>query len=272
MEVCSAIRHEQTSWGQELTTAGVNALVGGSTAAVLRVIHGEAGEAWSAFLKGAAGGGLIFAGKRVAVEGFDGAGLLGRELASVGGSIVRNASAGRGTFEEMVLPVGPIRFYVGGSGPTVRLDLATVVVSGAFMAAYNARLDFGASLSSGALVFRGDAPMPGLTSAGATLLWNEDRIPGSEGPRLRAHERVHILQYDQVFLSWGEEIERWAFERAAMPGANVLEHVDIGASVFGIRTGLALALGYHARPWEQEAYFLSQRVYPIEGAGAPHDN
>jgi hypothetical protein len=269
MDECSAIRHEQTSWSQELSTAGLNALVGGATAAALRVVHGQPDEAWRAFWKGAAGGGLVFAGKRLAVEGFDGAGFLGREVASVGGSVIRNASAGRGAFDELVLPVGPVRLYVGDGRVNARLDLATVIAGGAFMAAYDARLDFRASLSSGSLVFRGDAPMPGLTSAGATLLWR--RIPGSEGPRLMAHERVHIIQYDQVFLSWGEELERWAIGRTVGPGpgTELLRHVDLGASVFGIRTGLAMALGYHARPWEREAYFLSQRVYPAGDGAVP---
>lgn len=96
--------------GQELVTAGINALLGGATAAGMRLIRGEsASESWSAFWTGTLGGGVTYAGKRVAVERFGGAGFLGRELATVGGSMVRNASAGRGVLEELVLPVGPVR-------------------------------------------------------------------------------------------------------------------------------------------------------------------
>ena len=260
MEECDATRFDDAGFEQELTVGAVNALLGGVTSAALRFVRGE--PAWDAFWQGALGGSLTYAGKRVAVERFYGAGLVGRQLGSVGGSIVRNAAAGRGMLEELVLPAGPVRLYISERGVTPRLDVATVITAGAFMLNYDARLDPGASLSAGALIFRGDTPMPGLTGAGAMVVWPD--MPASEGPRLMAHERVHILQYDQLFLSWGEGLERWT-ARQAPPGlGGILDHFDFGLSPLGIRTGLALALDYRARPWETEAYFLAQRVYPIE--------
>lgn len=139
--------------------------------------------------------------------------------------------------------------------------MAALVTSGVFIAAYDARLDPEASLSAGALIFRGDTPMPGLSSAGVSVVWAD--MPASEGPRLMAHERVHILQYDQAFLSWGEALERWSTGQVpAIDGA--LRHLDLGATALGIRSGLALALGYHHHPWEREAYFLAQRVLPVD--------
>lgn len=268
MDECPGLVLDEAGLRQELTTAGLNALIGGTTAALFRVLHGE--PAWSAFWEGALGGGVAYAGKRVAVERFDGAGFLGRELASVGGSMVRNASAGRALLDELVLPVGPVRLYISGDrGVVPKVDLSTLIVSGAFMATYDARLDLAASLSSGALIFRGSSPMPGLTAAGATVVWSD--MPASEGPRLMAHERVHILQYDQMFLMWGEGLERWAtgpVSRSRVGG--VLDGVDLGFSALGIGAGLTLALDYHSRPWEQEAYFLAQRVYPVESAGSGH--
>lgn len=260
MDECPATTFSRTGLEHELATAGANAVLGGVTAAVGRLLRGE--PVWDAVWQGALGGGLAYAGKRVAVERFYGAGLLGRQLASVGGSVVRSAGMGHGPLHELVLPVGPVRLYVSGDGVTPRLDLATVIASGAFMVAFDARLDLSASLSAGALVFRGDSPMPGLTSAGATVVWSD--MPAAEGPRLMAHERVHILQYDQLFLAWGERLERWAVERA--PGrvgaAGLFDHIDLGVSALGIRTGLAMVLDYRTRPWETEAYLLSQRVYP----------
>lgn len=262
MAECPAILSPDTHMGQELVTAGINALLGGATAAGMRLIRGEsASESWSAFWTGTLGGGVTYAGKRVAVERFGGAGFLGRELASVGGSMVRNASAGRGVLEEIVLPVGPVRLYIGSGPVRARLDLAALVTSGVFIAAYDARLDPEASLSAGALIFRGDTPMPGLSSTGVSVVWAD--MPASEGPRLMAHERVHILQYDQAFLSWGEALERWSTRQVpAIDGA--LRHFDLGAAALGIRSGLALALGYHHHPWEREAYFLAQRVFPVD--------
>ena len=259
MEECPGLVLAEAGLRQELATAGANALLGGATAALHRAIEGE--SIWEALWQGAVGGGLAYAGKRVAIEDFYGAGLLGREVTSVGGSMIRNASAGRDLLEELVLPVGPLRLYISGQrGVVPRVDLSTLVASGAFMATYDARLDLVASLSAGALIYRGSSPMPGLTSAGATVVWSE--LPAAEGPRLMAHERIHILQYDQMFLSWGEELERWAVRKA--PGfAGVLDHVDLGVTALGLRTGLSLALDYHARPWEAEAYFLAQRAYPV---------
>lgn len=263
MEECEATKFAETGIHQELATAGVNALIGGVSAAALRLVRGE--PVGDAFWQGAVGGGVAYAGKRVAVERFYGAGLVGRELTSVGGSITRNATAGRGLLEELVLPVGPIRLYVSDAGVTPRLDLATVIVSGAFMAAYDARFDPAASLSSGTLVFRGASPMPGLTAAGATVVWAD--MPASEGPRLMAHERVHVLQYDQMFLSWGEGLERWVAGKAPPRlGLNgLLEYVDLGVGGLGVQAALGLAMDYHARPWETEAYFLAQRAYPLSG-------
>lgn len=261
MEECDATVFADVGLQQELTAGALNALLGGVTSAALRFVRGE--PVWDAFWQGAIGGGLTYAGKRVAVERFYGAGLVGRQVASVGGSVTRNAAAGRGALDELVLPAGPVRLYISDRGITPRLDLATLVTAGAFMLTYDARLDPGASLSAGALIFRGDSPMPGLTSAGAMVVWSD--MPSTEGPRLMAHERVHILQYDQMFLSWGEELERWTARQAPAGLGGALDHFDFGVSVLGIGTGLSLALTYRARPWETEAYFLAQRAYPVSG-------
>lgn len=269
MEECEATTFAETGFHQELATAGVNALIGGVSAATLRLVRGE--PMVGAFWQGAVGGGVAYAGKRVAVERFYGAGLVGRQLTSVGGSIIRNATAGRDLLEELVLPVGPVRLYVTEHGVTPRVDLATLIVSGAFMAAYDARFDPAASLSAGSLVFRGQSPTPGLTGAGATVVWAE--MPASEGPRLMAHERVHVLQYDQMFLSWGEGLERWVTGKTpqGLGIAGWLDHLDFGVAGLGVQAGLGLAIDYHARPWETEAYFLAQRAYPLTGVSGPGD-
>lgn len=261
MTECQAHR-PALGFEQELRTAGVNALLGGATAAVVRMVRGE--PVWDGFLAGAVGGGVGYVGKRIAVEDFYGAGFLGRELASVGGSVVRNAAAGVGPLDEVVLPVGPVRLYVSRErGIVPRVDMASVVAAGAFMLAYDARFDPAASLSAGALVFRGNGLMPGLSSAGAMMVWDDARIPADEGPRLMAHERVHILQYDQAFLAWGEPMERWVTDRSRLLPRNLLDHVDIGGLVVGARGGLSLAMDYHDRPWEHEAYFLAETAHPV---------
>jgi hypothetical protein len=257
---CPAADVSSPSAGRQLQTVGINALLGGVTAAATRIVRGE--PVGDAFWNGAIGGGLIYAGKRVAVEDFGGAGLLGRELASVGGSVIRNAAAGRGVLEEVVLPAGPVRFYISRNGVVPRVDVATLVAAGSFVLAHDAKLDLSETISSGALVFRAATPAPGLASAGAVAVWADDDMPDGERARLLAHERVHVLQYDQAFLTWDEGIERWLAARSPA-GRGFLNHVDLGALSVGLRGGLGLALQYGDRPWEREAYLLSAVAHPV---------
>jgi hypothetical protein len=266
MEVCAA-PHYDPGLRQELAVAGVNALLGGVTAAAGRAVRGE--PIMQGFWTGVVGGGVIYAGKRIAVEDFGGAGFLGREVASVGGSMIRNASAGLAPFEEMVFPVGPVRLYVTRHRVVPRLDVASVATAAAFVLVHDARLDARESLSAGALIFRGDGPMPGLSSAGTVMVWHD--LPAHEGPRLLAHERVHILQYDQAFLSWGERPERRIVGRAPGPAGflGFLGFFDTGALVLGARTGLAALMPYAARPWEREAYLMAEIAHPIPQGTTP---
>jgi hypothetical protein len=263
METCAA-PHMDPGARHELAVAGLNALLGGVTAAAGRAVRGE--PVMQGFWTGLVGGGVIYAGKRIAVEDFGGAGLIGREVASVGGSMIRNSSNGLAPFEEVVLPLGPVRFYISRDRVVPRLDVASMVAASAFVIYYDARLDTRATLSSGALIFRGNGPMPGLSSAGTVMVWHD--MPDHEEPRLMAHERVHILQYDQAFLSWGERPERRLAGHVPGP-TGFLDYLDGGALVLGARTGLAALIPYAARPWEREAYLLAEIAHPIPDGATP---
>src|SRR5687767_10667523 len=84
-----------------------NSLIGGFSAG----IASAAGERpfWKGFLRGAAGGAVVFAGKRIIAEEGSLASWSGRQIAAIGASEVRNAGAGRRVMEEIVLPLGPFR-------------------------------------------------------------------------------------------------------------------------------------------------------------------
>src|SRR5688500_10942351 len=97
------------TWVGQFTVAGANALLSGVTAGVIQELRG--GSFSDGFARGALGGVVIYAGKRVAMDRFAGAGLLGREVAAVGTSMVRNAADGVGLLDRVVLPVGPVRVY-----------------------------------------------------------------------------------------------------------------------------------------------------------------
>lgn len=65
-------------WGGELAFLSGNAALGGLTAALIQELQG--GSFWRAFLEGALGGAVVYGGKRIAVERFYAAGLVGRQL------------------------------------------------------------------------------------------------------------------------------------------------------------------------------------------------
>jgi hypothetical protein len=265
---------------REATSAAANVLLGGLTSGLWRSANG--GSFREGFVRGAAGGGLVYAGKRVAVERFPAAGVLGRELAAVGSSIVRNAADGRPALERVVLPFGPVRFYVATGGEEVRaharVDVAGVVAAARFALGDDTRIDWGESLSAAAPVFRRrgtrtELGWDGGHAAGAVVV--RDHPYGqpegmSEAYRAKttAHERVHVIQYDQQFLFWTAPAEDALLDGSAL-GRALHRHVDLGlnAPVVGV---LNLVVPYDWRPWEREAYLLVPNGRDARiGGGAP---
>lgn len=242
----------------EVTGLAMNALLGGLTTGIPAAIRGE--PVARAFVAGAVGGALVYGGKRVAVERFAGAGLLGRELGAVGGSVVRNVARGDAAASLITLPLGPLRFDVGRGRPVrARLDLATLVAAGVFIVQEDGRFEPGHSLSAGALVFRSPSRRVGMHAAGVVLVPD----PGSlsyDQPTMLAHERVHVLQYDQAHLSWGGPAERWML-RGSGAGRWLNQRVDLGLTAVA-GSLLNVVIDYGARPWEHEADRLADLGAP----------
>lgn len=236
--------------------AGANVALGGLTGGIGE--HRRGGSFWRGFVAGAAGGGLTFAGKQVSATRFTGAGVLGRQMAAVGGSVVNNAAAGRAPFARLVLPLGPVRAYVepGRSRPIrVKIDAAQLVGIGYAGTRPGAQLDVGASLSSGAPVFRVGDEWGHRAGHVAGVVLMTDHAIAREGRYALAHERVHVGQYDFAFLAWSEPAERWAAERSGVLG-RLNRYVDFGANAafFG---ALTFVVPPQVSPWEAEAYLLS---------------
>lgn len=228
-----------------------NGVLGGLTVGLWTRIRG--GEADDGFVAGLVGGALGFAGKRVAAEPWEGAGLLGRQISSVGASVVRNASDGRAAIGRLVFPVGPVRIYWEREPEReirVRVDLPTVV--GAIYAlTADAGLDSGASLSSGALVFstaRTDVT-PGRAVGGTVLLREDHDLSRGEREAVFAHERVHVLQYDQALSSLGEPLDTWLV--GLFRDSPEDRWVDLGT--IGLVAVAAKQSGWPRPPWELEA-------------------
>jgi hypothetical protein len=252
--------------GEVLLLAG-NALIGGATAAVRARMHGR--PVARALAAGAAGGALTYAGKRVVVERGGGAGFLGREAAAVGTSFSANAAEGRGLADRLVLPLGPVRLYVGvrGPGPRLgaRLDAAALAAAAYTAAVPGTRFDAGASLSAGALVFRTRRELRGTSYEGrhvAGVVLLRDFDDRALVRRASAHERVHVLQYDQSFLLWSAPTEAWLMDRAGW-SRTLHRWVDLGLNAPAL-AGLGAVVPYRTQPWETEARFLA-RVPATEG-------
>ena len=247
----------------EVTGVALNAALGGLTSGLAAVMRGE--PFVHAFFPGAAGGALVYGGKRLAATRGPAAGLAGRQLAAVGGSVVRNATRGDPALSSVTLPLGPLRVDLGaGRAARARVDLAPLVVAGVFMLREDAALDPGSSLSAGALVFRTDRGQHGSHAAGVILLRGDTGL--YDDPLLFSHERVHVLQYDQAQLAWGAPAEAWLLSGTAA-GRRLNRWLDLGLTA-GLEGLLNLAVPYDDRPWEREAYTLADLATPETDPGS----
>jgi hypothetical protein len=255
-------------WAGEFATLSANAFVAGMTAGITQHLRGR--SFGQAFVRGALGGAVIYGGKRLVAERFDGAGLLGREVAAVGSSMVRNATDGASLFEQLVLPIGPVRLYVRPGERSVhpRIDALAVAWTIYGIAESDLSFDAGESLSAGAPVFLTDEKVilassadsthaAGITESGVIVLADVSAAGGEFRARSFAHERVHVVQGDHIFANWTDPLETRLFAR--VPGGESLGRwVDLGVSTDVLRLLAFLFDEYDERPWELEAAFLAR--------------
>lgn len=238
----------------ELAYLGFNTLIGAVTAGVLAKVRGE--DFSDAAVAGALGGAVVYAGKRTAVLRFPAAGLLGRQVAGVGSSMVRNASYGDGALELLTLSLPLVRLDIDPAARRVtaaRLNVAELVALGYTLTRDELVLDWGGSLSSGAPVFEAphheirndDGGVSGVMASGLILVggirsWSYEHVV--------RHERVHVLQRDFAHVVWTGAVESWL----------------IGLLPAGDRWGRYLDIDFLSRytsyvAMENEAQFLDDR-------------
>jgi hypothetical protein len=223
-----------------------------------------------AFLRGLAGGAVIYGGKRIAAERFGGAGLVGREVAALGSSMVRNIGDGRGMLEEVALPVGPVWLYLQSSAPRVRARIDAYSTAWMMYAIQRAELDFdaGRSLSAGALVFvtnnqiivsagSDTAHASGVVEGGVMLLADVPAFGREYSRRTFEHERIHVLQMDQVFRTITDPVENELVGRVPyLRKLNSYLELNLSSPLFRI---INERIPKHLdRPWETEAIFFSR--------------
>lgn len=263
-------------WGEHAAVFGINAALGGVTSGILRAARG--GSFWEGLAGGAAGGGLVYAGKRITVEHFDGAGFVGREVAAVGNSIVHNMAEGVGMFDHLLVPVGPlpVRLLVApgaGTPVTPKLDVVSLgsLVYGLVTPRYS--LDIGTSLLEGAAVFHESAGRRGrqpprvpvgemseregrvASAVGSSIFLNADVV---SDPIVFAHERVHVIQFDFVLAAWSDRLDDWLLQGVPSVAPYVKLNGLIAAMGMANQTFFLPGERNHL-PWEREAIFLSGR-------------
>jgi hypothetical protein len=245
----------------QVTLLGANMVLSGLTGGVLRW-HGG-GSFLRGFGEGALGGAAIYAGKAMVARGGDGLPFVGRQVAAAGGSVVRNVGAGQSALEELTFPVGPLRVHVSPrSGQAARLSADLLGIAGlvTVLVVHDVSVDWSATLTSAAPVLIAADPNDELSFngrhvAGTILVRDRYRDLGPDRyAEALAHERVHLLQYDQFALLWSAPVETallgsWGWTRRLEP------HVDLG--LHGALAPLLRLLPGHSNPLELEANFLA---------------
>ncbi len=247
----------------EVTFLGANTLIGALTGGLVQALGG--GSFSDGFTRGALGGAIIYAGKRLSVGRFAGAGWIGREVAAVGTSIVRNASTGVPNLHRLVLPLGPLRVHFQANGDqvvNVKLDLLELVALAGAVAEPALTLEVGRTFSAGAPVFlaehrtivhNGDR-VNGLTQGG-TILLSGRGVDDLESTF--AHERVHVIQLDFLSQAWFLPLEEWIFRNT--PLAALQRYIDLNVSTALWLTAWNGLIDAEDRPREIEASFLETR-------------
>jgi len=261
---CIPYEPDDSDLERQVRLLGINAALGGVTAGVLHTLRG--GDFIGAFLKGALGGTVTYGAKRLAVQDFDGAGFLARQVGSVGDSFVRNAAEGVPLLDRMYFPLWLVRLEVHPHSDArviqPRIDVLTTGLAVHAMFDSGRAFDLGRSLSAGALVYHSSDEIArddrGLVAYGATvggviLLTDLDHRTEAERTRTFAHERVHVLQLDQVHAYWTGPAESWAMRSLGAHGLARWIDINLAPHFFAMYSGLR----WEDRPWEKEADWIT---------------
>jgi hypothetical protein len=254
-------------WIGDVAFGSANSLIAGLSAGVIQELRG--GSFRDGFTRGALGGAVAYGGRRVAAEGFWGAGLVGRQVSAVGISIARNAAERQPSFSQLWLPIGPVTVQLRYGEELTVSARADVYASAWMLAAVlddRLTLDVESSFSSGAPVFRapdyqlrrGDHSLGGMAVGGVVVTGHHsDNLRPDE---ILAHERVHVLQYDFAQLLWGDPLEELVGRH--VPYLSIPQrHVRFGALLPVLADGLGrlIRIDGPSTYWELEAYYLDER-------------
>ncbi len=254
-------------WVGEFASLSANGLLGALTGGLSQHLRG--GSFQDGFVRGALGGSIVYAGKRTASESFSGAGLIGRSMAAVGSSSVRNASEGAPLFSRLTLPLGPFWMEIDRSTRRVSARLDPVALGWMIygISERELELDWGGTLSDGTPVFKthnkvlrlaGDTVhVAGVTNAGIVYSADVPAYGSAHVRRHRAHEQIHVIQEDQLAIMWTDPLGGWVIGRVQRlrPTRSRLA-VNLSTEILRLLGG---AISEHGdRPWEVESVFFAR--------------
>jgi hypothetical protein len=250
--------HSHSAFQRNLTSAGVNAAIGGLTAGVSQAIAGK--SFWNGFARGAGGGFAVFAGKRIIAERTPLAWWTGRQLAAIGSSEVANAARGRMPFQLVTIPLGPARFHFQPRRmrlPSVTLDVASTITAMAEGTSSGSRFALQQSLATGAFVFITRERSSGIGGNAAGVITMSEQVPNGNFPLLESerdvisHELIHSAQYDFILTAWADPIQTAVAGR--LPRVKPFTRYFDFNLVLPVQALANQLISYDARPWEQEA-------------------
>jgi hypothetical protein len=253
----------QVSASKRASNLAVNGAIGSVLAAAHAVVRGR--NPLKALAPGFGGGVLMGAGKQVAASRFFGAGLIGRQVSMIGVGVVEVVARDTMVFRSAL---GPLTLEIRPRArdkvqPRINVvDAATLLV---YVLRADAHLDVGGTISTGAPVFR--LPIAkmefdggfaeGFQHTGVILMANELASDPRERQLILAHESVHLLQEDALSDLVGVPLERGLI--AILPfGDRAPRLFEVGAIAPLSVIAVSMRLRYERRPWEREAYLLTE--------------
>jgi len=214
--------------------------------------------------RGAIAGAAVFAGKRLIGIGRPAYWWLGRELSSVAASEVANAGLGRPVLQDLVLPVGPVRFHVDRLAQrkvTPRLDLISVGLAIYSRSDDDSRIGWRESLATGTLVFIAPETTNRIGNATGAIVSVSELAPDGRFPPLESkrsilsHEMTHVSQWDFTFNAI-TDAGRQVIERRNPSLSRFARYIDLNLyAPFDVL--IERTMDYKDQPWEREAVSMA---------------
>jgi hypothetical protein len=162
-----------------------------------------------------------------------------------------------------------VRLYIDRVERTrrLKLDLNTILMTAVAAGTSDLDFEFASSLSAGTPVFRAREHLIGASSdsvrASGTVVENVillSDLPwrsAAESREIFSHERIHVLQRDQIFITVTEPLGARIVTRVAVL-SSLYRYLDFHFTDLVFQSLAVPFSDYYDRPWELEAFHLAR--------------